>query len=415
LTVNSWVRRAPDIVRRHPLFADCVLASAFVVVGLVSAASTIQFVEAANPSFQPPPSATVAASMVLLTAPLALRRRFPLSTLVAIVGAFLLTHAVFEVYETSITVLAGSFALYSAAVHGAERWRGPVQALSVAVIAGEVVREIYFGSPEAAGRVLAQGFSLFYNLVILALPCLLGVAVRSLRERQRQLAARAVELEREREENARRAVFEERVRIARDLHDVVAHHVSVMGVQAGAARLVIGRHPAQAEEALGSIERTSRQAVGELQQMLGFLRQEGEVDGLSPQPGLHELPGLAAQLAEANLTVQLRIEGKEKPVPRTVDVSAYRIVQEALTNTVKHARAGKADVRVRYADDAVVVEVVDDGQGATTPLPAPLSGGHGLIGMRERVALHGGELRVGPRAAGGFAVEATFPLNGRSS
>jgi signal transduction histidine kinase len=394
--------------------ADGVLALAFVVVGLVSAASTIQFVEAVRPSFKPPPPVAVAASMILLTAPLALRRKFPLSTLVAIVGAFLLAHTVLDVYETSITVLAGSFALYSAAVHGAERWRGPVQALSVAVIAGEVVREIYFGSPEADGRVLAQGFSLFYNLVVLALPCLLGVAVRSLRERQRQLAARAVELEREREENARRAVFEERVRIARELHDVVAHHVSVMGVQAAAARRVIGRQPAQAEEALGSIERTSRQAVGELQQMLGFLRREGEVDAVSPQPGLRELPGLAAQLAQANVTVDLRVEGEQRPVPRTVDVSAYRIVQEALTNTVKHAHASRADVRVRYTSDALVVEIVDDGQGGA-PRPAAVSGGHGLIGMRERVALHRGELRAGPRAAGGFGVEAKFPLNSRSS
>lgn len=399
-------------MRRHPLAADGVLALAFVLVGLASAAVTIQFVKAAQPSFEPPTPAAVAASMILLTAPLALRRKFPLSTLVAIVGAFLLARTVLDVYETSITVLAGSFALYSAAAHGGGRWRGPVQALSVAVIAGEVVREIYFGSPEVDGRVLAQAFSLFYNLIVLALPCLLGVTVRSLRERQRQLVARAIELEREREENARRAVFAERVRIARDLHDVVAHHVSVMGVQAGAARLVIGRQPAQAEEALGSIERTSRQAVGELQQMLGFLRQEGDVDGVAPQPGLGELPGLAAQLAEANISVELRIEGEQRPVPRTVDVSAYRIVQEALTNTVKHARARRADVRLCYSGEALVVEVVDDGLGAAHR-PAATPGGHGLIGMRERVALHGGELRVGPRAAGGFGVEATFPLDGR--
>lgn len=391
---------------------DGVLALAFVVVGLVSAVSTIRFLDAVDPSFEPPPSTAVVSSMVLLTAPLALRRKFPLSTVAVVVGAFLLARTVFDVHEASITVLAGSFALYSAAVHGDARWRGPVLVLSVAVIAGEVVREIYFGAPEVAGKALTQGFTLFYNLVVLALPCVLGVAVRTLRDGQRQLADRAVELEREREENARRAVFEERVRIARDLHDVVAHHVSVMGVQAGAARLVIGRQPAQAKEALGSIERTSRQAVGELQQMLGFLRQEGEGDDLAPQPGLRELPGLAAQLAQANVTVGLRVEGEERSVPRTVDVSAYRIVQEALTNTVKHAHASRADVRVRYSSDALVVEIVDDGQGAA-PRPAAMSGGHGLIGMRERVALHGGELRAGPRAAGGFGVEAVFPLSGR--
>ena len=410
--MKSRVRRALGTLRRHPLAADTALACAFAVAALVSAAALFQYLDAALPTFErPTPTATVVA-MLLITLPLALRRRLPLTTAVTAVGAFLLARLVLDVEEGSMTVLAGSFALYSAAVHGHARRRTPVLALSVAVIAGEVVREIYFGTPEVRGKTLTQAFGLFYNVVILALPWALGATVRALRVRQAELARRALELEREREENARRAVFEERVRIARELHDVVAHHVSVMGVQAGAARRVLHRDPEKAEEALGSIEGASRQAVGELQQMLGFLRQEGEVDEVAPQPGLAQLPDLVSHLGQANLAVELCVEGEERPLPRTVEVSAYRIVQEALTNTVKHAAASTATVNVRYARDALQLEIVDDGRGREARAKGR-PGGHGLIGMRERVSLHGGDLRAGPRPEGGFRVEATLPLNGR--
>jgi signal transduction histidine kinase len=409
--VKDWVRRALGTVRRHPLAADAALACAFAIAALVSAASLFQYLDSAVPGFERPTTTATVVSMLLITAPLALRRRFPLTTAMTAVGAFLLARIVLNVEEGSITVLAGSFALYSAAVHGHPRWRTPVLTLSVTLIAGEVVREIYFGAPEVRGKTLTQAFALFYNVVLVALPWVLGATVRALRQRQAELSRRAAELEREREENARRAVFEERVRIARELHDVVAHHVSVMGVQAGAARRVIHLQPERAEEALGCIETASRQAVGELQQMLGFLRQAGEVDDMAPQPGLAELPDLVSQVAQANLALELCVEGEQRPLPRTVEVSAYRIVQEALTNTVKHAGANSARVRVRFGSDMLELEVVDDGRGDGRPKGK--LGGHGLIGMRERVSLHGGELRAGPRPEGGFGVEATLPLNGR--
>ena len=206
----------------------------------------------------------------------------------------------------------------------------------------------------------------------------------------------------EREANARRAVFEERVRIARELHDVVAHHVSMMGVQAGAARVVIDRDRAKAKEALTAIESSSRQAVAELHRLLGFLRQVGDRDDLAPQPGLGQLPRLAASMSDSDLAVEVSIEGEERSLPPTVDVSAYRIVQEALTNTLKHSAASRADVHVRYWPDELEVEIVDDGPPNGGSSSA--SGGLGLIGMRERAALHGGQLRAGPAAGGGFAV-----------
>ena len=229
------------------------------------------------------------------------------------------------------------------------------------------------------------------------------------REYEVALVDRAAELEREREEKARRAVFDERVRIARELHDVVAHHVSVMGVQAGAARRVLERSPGQAAQALTNIEDASRHAVAELQRLLGFLRRDGEVDQPTPQPNLRQLDALAEEVRRVGLDVELSVEGRAQPLPETVELSAYRIVQEALTNTIRHAGATKATVLLRYEPEELQIEVTDDGAGrpqqeSTTRV------GHGLIGMRERANLHGGRVSAGPRPEGGFGVRATFPL-----
>ena len=232
----------------------------------------------------------------------------------------------------------------------------------------------------------------------------------ALRERVVQAQAaeeRADHAEGQGEENARRAVFEERVRIARELHDVIAHHVSMMGVQAGAGRVVIDRDPGKAKEALAAIELSSRHAVQELYRLLGFLRQAGDPDPLASQPGLGQLGSLAAAMSDAELTVEVSVEGERRTLPATVDVSAYRIVQEALTNTLKHAAASRADVHLRYWPDELEVEIVDDGRPSGGPAPA--SGGLGLIGMRERAALHGGQLSAGPAAGGGFAVRVKLP------
>jgi signal transduction histidine kinase len=250
---------------------------------------------------------------------------------------------------------------------------------------------------------------LFFTPALFAIGWLAGFA---LRERAAQAAAaerRASDAERGREENARRAVFEERVRIARELHDVVAHHVSMMGVQAGAARVVIDSDRVKAKAALTAIEVSSRQTVRELHRLLGFLRQAGDQDNLAPRPGLSQLPRLAASMSASKLAVAVSIEGEERSLPPMLGVSAYRIVQEALTNTLKHAAASRADVRVRYWPHELEVEIIDDGHGA--PARSGTSpGGLGLIGMRERVALHGGQLTAGPVSGGGFAVRVKLPI-----
>ena len=200
----------------------------------------------------------------------------------------------------------------------------------------------------------------------------------SARRRPRRPRSARCEAEREREENARRAVFEERVRIARELHDVVAHHVSMMGVQAGAARVVIDRDRAKAKEALTAIEASSRQAVAELHRLLGFLRQAGDEDDLAPQPGRRA--SSAARGEHERLRAGRRrsaSRARRAPLPPTVDVSAYRIVQEALTNTLKHAAASRADVHLRYWPDELEVEIVDDGRGARNGRAAPGRAGSG--------------------------------------
>jgi signal transduction histidine kinase len=244
---------------------------------------------------------------------------------------------------------------------------------------------------------------------LMAIAWLVGLTMR---ERARQADAaqqRAVQAEREREEGARRAVFEERVRIARELHDVVAHHVSMMGVQAGAARMVIDRDPPKAKSALAAIEASSRQAVDELHRLLGFLRQAGDADDLTPTPGVSQLPSLAAGMSDSGLAVDVDVEGEERQLPPTVDVSAYRIVQEALTNTLKHAGASHAHVRLRYGPGTLGLEIVDDGRGDGDGAASASGSGLGLIGMRERAALHGGQLEAGPLPGGGFAVRVKLP------
>lgn len=221
--------------------------------------------------------------------------------------------------------------------------------------------------------------------------------VGTLRLRQR----RAEELERERE----RAVEQERARLARELHDLVSHNVGMMVVQAGAGDVLLDRDPERAREALRAIEAGGRDALLELRRLLGLLRESSEAD-LAPQPTLSRLEELVERVRSAGLDVELRVEGEPEALDAAVDLSAYRIVQEALTNVLKHARATKAEVRVRRGRDGVEIEVVDDGRGPA----ADVGGGHGLTGIAERVALLGGRLETGAGEAGGFRLHALLPL-----
>ena len=228
-----------------------------------------------------------------------------------------------------------------------------------------------------------------------------------------ELRARAARSRREQELETGRAVAEEQARVGRELHDVIAHTLSVIVIQAGAADDVFGTRPEAARQALRSIGSAGRQALAELRRVLQAVRpQAAEQDGWAPQPGLSGLGGLLAQVRAAGLTVTARVDGAPADLPAGLDLAAYRIVQEALTNTLKHARAQAAEVTVRYRPAGLLLEVLDDGLPAA---PAGLRGpapGRGLIGIRERAALHGGTCDAGPRPDGGFGVRVSFPLSG---
>lgn len=234
---------------------------------------------------------------------------------------------------------------------------------------------------------------------------------RTIRQRRLQQAERledlAARLEVEREEKARVAVAEERSRISRELHDVIAHSVSVMVVQAQAAQRLLEGEQRESRQALGSIETTGRQALTEMRRLLGILRRTDAELALAPQPSLGRLDALIEQVREAGLPTELRVEGEARPLPPGVDLSAYRIVQEALTNTLKHAGPSRAKVMIRYRDEELELEISDDGPGTGGSGGA----GQGLVGMRERVALYGGVLKSGKKVDGGYLVRARLPLD----
>jgi signal transduction histidine kinase len=245
-----------------------------------------------------------------------------------------------------------------------------------------------------------------WSAIIFAVAWLVGFALGGrLRETDetRRLADQA---EAEREEQARLAVAEERARIARELHDVVGHSVSVMTVQASAVRRLLEPDQDKEREALLVVEQTGREALAEMRRMVGVLRRPDEAPALAPQPSLEHIEKLVAHTRETGLPVELRIEGTPAELPAGIDTTAYRIVQEALTNAVKHARASKAEVVVRYENGRVELTVSDDGRGGGDGGGS----GHGLVGMRERVSVYGGELDAGPQAGGGFRLRATLPV-----
>jgi signal transduction histidine kinase len=318
------------------------------------------------------------------------RRRFPLVT-TALVGIGLAAEAGLGVPgdQPVAPLLTLVIALYSLAAH--EPLRRSATGLALAIAAGGVLSVAHHGDL----RVKLGNFA--FGLVICSATWSVGRVVRSRTQRGDRLEVESL-----------RAVAEERARIARELHDVVAHSVSVMVVQAGGAEEVLRSEPERALEALRAVQETGRQALVEMSRLLGLLREDHEELGLAPQPGLLGLPTLVAQVSEAGLPVELRVEGEPRHVPLGIDLSAYRVVQEALTNALKHAGEAQASVILRYGRDAIELEVLDDGHAPT----AGHGGGHGLIGMRERVAVFGGDFAAGPRPEGGYAVRVSLPLEG---
>ncbi len=284
---------------------------------------------------------------------------------------------------------------YSLGAHAAGRAR--LVGLVMIVVGLATVAAL--GIPDASTSGLVQT-----GIVYLA-AYLFGSTMRNRRLYLAELEARAADLERERDEEAKRAVADERLRIAQELHDVVAHSMGVIAVQAGVGAHVIDTDPAEAKHSLEAISATSRSTLGEIRRILGVLRGDGAA-ALQPAPGLADLPKLAADFGEAGLPVTVTVDESTDCVPAGVDLTAFRIVQEALTNTLKYAGPARAEVTVSHQPGVVAVSVTDDGRGVNG---ATGDGGHGLLGMRERVGVYGGTLHAGPRPGGGFRVIAALP------
>lgn len=275
--------------------------------------------------------------------------------------------------------------------------------IGLVVVLGSMATIVYNRPGHSAGE-------LFFLPLLFGIAWLAGFALHTRAEQADAAEARAAQAERERESAARIAVAEERARIARELHDIVAHAVSVMVLQVGAVRHKLPEELAEDRDALRGVEQAGRTALAEMRRLLAAMRRDGDEPELAPQPGLDSLRTLAADVARAGLHVELHVEGEAVPLPRAIDLSAYRIVQEGLTNALKHARASRADVTLRYLPGELEIEVRDDGESGG---PAGTNGpGFGLVGIRERVKIYGGELTAGTAAEGGFVLDARLPLGG---
>lgn len=371
-----------------------------------------------------------------LTLPLIWRRQFPVAVVVVIGVLFILAQARRN-GDNFVPSVALFIALYTLGAWGQNRvvarWvRLGVIGAMFAWLGYSFVQALVQPRAEFEGAagpldpILATViYQVAFNVAFFVSGYHFGNAAWLSARRRHELEVQADELRRSQELNARQAVVTERVRIARDLHDVVAHHVAVMGVQAGAARRVLDTDADVARGALETVEQTARTAITELRGLVGVLREEPSGDATAAaelptlgashpaSPGLDQLPELADDTRSAGIEVAYAVYGEPRPVPDAVAVSAYRVVQESLTNVVKHAGGSAADVRVRFLDHGLELEVSDDGRGRSASrvsAAATAGAGFGLVGMRERVAVHGGEFEAGPRRDGGFRVRAHFPL-----
>ena len=322
-----------------------------------------------------------------MAASLAFRRVAPFVTLVVPVAGLVLLSLVYEGSETGASLFIVLAAVYSVALYG----RDPLAAI---VIYGITAAIHTARTPEVNGVG-----DWLWEPVMLTLAFGVGLAMRG-----RQ--ARTDELERDQDERALAAAAEERQRIARELHDVISHSLGVMVLQAGAADQVVERDPARAREVLASIRATGQEAIGEMTTLLGLIRTDAP-DSLEPQPSLDDIERLVERMSEAGLPTKLEIEGRRRPLPAALELSAYRIVQEGLTNAMKHAGPAHARVILRYGDQELDVEVTDDGAAAARNGSGSR---RGLAGIAERVSVFGGRLDAGPGPDGGWALRAAFPI-----
>jgi signal transduction histidine kinase len=389
-----WRRGVLGVLGR-PAVLDALIAAAFGVFAIVAF-----FTAERTPHAGSEPDLLGAVLVVVASGALAFRRRWPLAAFVVVAGAALTVHLLG--YPDGGLPFAVALAVYTMASLCDRR-----------VVVG-LTAFIVVAAPLAfwATGTVDDGGTLIGTLAVFVLAAVWGDRRKVRQAYDEQLALRELEKERERVESERRAVADERLRIARELHDVLAHAMSVVAVQSGVGVHVIDSRPAEAKRILQTISDTSRESMKEMRSLVDVLRDNPETHGdeLSPAPGLEQLPELVGRVREAGVPVEMTIEGHRGPVPAGVDLAAYRIAQEALTNVLKHAGRARAGVIVRYEPDAVHLEIVDDGRGAAAGAPAVRANGtgHGLVGMRERAALYDGVLEAGPRAGGGYRVAATL-------
>ena len=384
---------------RRAVLADAVLAGGLAVLGVVEV-------------WVPLSSALGGGSPLLTTvlvlwscAWLAVRRRFPLPSHVLAVAVWPAVH----VAAPPMVLFWGGFVVfgvstYSVARHGGRR--GGV--VGAAVMAAALV---YLDLREPALRDPGE---IAFHWSVLTVAWVLGRGALERDLRTLRSESRAALAEAESARSAAEAVAEERARIAREMHDVVAHSMSVMIVQAGAAAQIVDHDPARARAALDSIRSTGTEALAEMRRLVGVLRDDGAENDLRPQPGTARVPELVEQARAVGLDVELTVEGGRRALPPGLDLTAYRIVQEALTNVRRHSRARRVEVLLRQGSDCLEIVVRDDGVGAAggpaTPPTSPVRQGHGLLGMTERATLYGGTLHTSSPPAGGFVVRAVLPL-----
>lgn len=321
------------------------------------------------------------------------RRSHPLQVHAVVLGASILVF----IGPTPDGIVALSFSLYSLGRYEANG-RASLAGALAALIFIIIDLEVFAGTPSAGQTIAAAMVMVLWYI---------GRRLRFRGEYLRLLEERALHLERERDADAERAVVAERTRIAREMHDVVAHQVSLMTVQAGAARTVVGTDPGAASDAIRAVEDAGRHALSEMRHLLDVLRPVAADDALGPQPGMADLPALVRKVSDVGPVVRLETRGELTGLPARLELNAYRIVQEALTNVIKHAGTGvNVDVAVDGLDDRVVISIADDGKGGEVGKAR----GHGIAGMRERVELLGGVFSAGAGTRGGFEIRAVLPL-----
>jgi signal transduction histidine kinase len=426
MELGAWRRVARVLglplqwMRAQPFAADSLLALLLTGVSMVPLWLSTSHEEHRAPSLP------AIGLVLLINLPLAWRRRRPVASGL-LVAAASIGYGVAPYPDLAAPIPLGALvAFYTALTRCTRRTGNLIAAVTCSVGLGSMLLPV----------TDADATDFAFVALLLGATWALGDSTRNRLAYTAELEERAARLERERQLEASRAAAEERARIARELHDVIAHNVSMMVVQAEAGPVVVERDPATAARAFDSIGAIGRQALVEMRRLLGVLRSDEDGAGPGPQPGLDQLPVLLEQVRRAGLEARLEVEGQPRPLPPGMDLSAYRIVQEALTNAVKHSRPGAASVRIRYGDRDLRLEVRNDGPGGAggatagdgPPTPSRSLGaspgngagpgdpattnrtGHGLVGMRERVNLFGGELEAGPRRDGGFAVAARLPL-----